>query len=145
MGEGIKSFNKIIELNKQKRLNDYYNEDLNVLEHFKYSKDFLRNSKNVYISIIPTYLVLQIANSKRVSYSTIRKRLKRNGLKVRIKELRQYYGSFMVRHGLIREEVDLLQGRVPRSIFVRNYLTIAFKELRDRVFEALKQLEQTLN
>jgi len=144
MSEGIKSFNKIIELNKQNKINEYYNEDLNTLEHFKYPKSFLRNSKNVYISIVPKDLVLQIANSQQVSYSTIRKRLKRNGLKVRIKELRQFYGSFLIRHGLIREEVDLLQGRVPKSIFVRHYLTIDFKQLAKRTLKALRQLQQTL-
>jgi len=144
MSEGIKSFNKIIELSKQNKINDYYNKDLNTLEHFKYAQDFLRNSKNVYISIIPRDLVLQIANSKSVSYSTIRKRLKRNGLKVRIKELRQFYGSFLIRHNLIREEVDLLQGRVSRSIFVRHYLTIDFKELTKRTLEALLELQRSI-
>jgi len=141
MSEGIKSFNKIIELHKQNKLNDYYNEELHTLEHFKYPREFLRNSKNVYISIIPKELLLRIAISRPVSYITIRKRLKHNGLKVRIKELRQFYGSFLIRHGLIREEVDLLQGRVPRSIFVRHYLTIDFKELVERTLKALEQLK----
>jgi hypothetical protein len=49
----------------------------------------------------------------------------------------------MVRHNLISEEVDLLQGRVSKSVFVRHYLKENPKELRDRTLEALKQLEQT--
>jgi len=51
----------------------------------------------------------------------------------------------MVRHGLIREEVDLLQGRITKSIFVRHYWSPAIKELRQRVFNALRELEKTLS
>ena len=51
----------------------------------------------------------------------------------------------MVKHGLIREEVDLLQGRIPKSIFVRHYWSPDFKDLRNRVMTALTELEQTLN
>jgi len=47
-------------------------------------------------------------------------------------ELRQYYDSFMSRHNLIREELDLLQNRVSRSIFIRHYWSASFKELTDR-------------
>jgi len=36
-----------------------------------------------------------------------------------------------------REEVDLLQGRVGKSIFVRHYWSPAITELRDRVLKAL--------
>jgi hypothetical protein len=50
----------------------------------------------------------------------------------------------MVRHNLISEEVDLLQGRVSKSIFVRHYLKENPAELRDRVITALTQLEQSL-
>jgi intergrase/recombinase len=51
----------------------------------------------------------------------------------------------MVRHNIISEEVDLLQGRVPKSVFARHYLKENPKELKDRVLTALTQLEQTLN
>jgi hypothetical protein len=38
--------------------------------------------------------------------------------------------------------MDLLQGRVPKSVFVRHYLKENPVELRDRVLTALTQLEQ---
>jgi intergrase/recombinase len=63
---------------------------------------------------------------------------------VKIDELRDFFGSFMVRHGLIREEVDLLQGRIPLSIFIRHYWSPSFKELRERTLQAVKQLDQSL-
>jgi len=50
----------------------------------------------------------------------------------------------MLDHGLIKEEVDLLQGRVGKSIFVRHYWSPAIVELRDRVFRALDQLRTEL-
>ena len=59
----------------------------------------------------------------------------------RINELRDFYATFMVRHGLIKEEVDLLQGRISKSIFVRHYWSPVLKELQKRVFKALKELE----
>jgi intergrase/recombinase len=88
---------------------------------------------------------MQIANSKPVSYPAIRKCLERRGFKLRIKELRSYYPSFMVRHNIISEEVDLLQGRIPKSVFARHYLKENPTELRDRTPTAITQLEQTLN
>jgi intergrase/recombinase len=39
---------------------------------------------------------------------------------VRFNEIRDYFATFMVHHGLIKEEVDLLQGRVGKSIFMRH-------------------------
>jgi intergrase/recombinase len=138
------SFNKIIDLSKQNNLVIYYNEELNVLQHFVFKELFLRNTKNLYVSITEKQLITEIAQSDPVTYEQIRKRLLRKGLKLGINELRDFYGSFMVRHNLIKEEVDLLQGRIPPSIFIRHYWSPSFKELRDRTMEALRQLEQTL-
>ena len=47
----------------------------------------------------------------------------------------------MVRHGLIKEEVDLLQGRIPPSIFIRHYWSPSFNELRERTLAALRTLK----
>jgi hypothetical protein len=143
MSEGIQAFNLIIELHNRNRLNEYFNEELSMLEHYKY-RQFLRNTKNAYITIIHKDSVMQIANSKPVSYHAIHCFLLRRKINLRIKELRSFFASFMVRRNLISEEVDLLQGRISKSVFVRHYLKENPKELRDRTLEALKQLEQTL-
>jgi intergrase/recombinase len=142
--EGLQSFNLIITLSNEGKLADYYNEDLSMLEHYRF-KQFLRRTKNAYITSIPKDLLMQITNSKPVSYPAIRKSLERKGFKLRVKELRSFYASFMVRHNIISEEADLFQGRVPKSVFVRHYLKENLRELRDRTLEALRQLEQTLS
>ncbi|MDH5266731.1 MAG: integrase [Candidatus Bathyarchaeota archaeon] len=142
--EAIQSFNLIIHLHENADLENYYNEKLNCLEHFKFKETFLRRTKNVYISFVPKSLILETANSEPVTYAAIIKRLRRKGLKTRINELRDYYATFMVKHGLIREEVDLLQGRIPPNIFIRHYWSPSFKELRDRTLKAIRLLEQSL-
>jgi hypothetical protein len=47
-------------------------------------------------SFIPRELISQIADNELVSFNTIRKRLFRNGLKGRLNELRDFFGSFMI-------------------------------------------------
>jgi intergrase/recombinase len=138
--EGIMSFNKIIELSKQGKLNEYYNDERSLLEHFKYKEQFLRGTKNVYISILPKSLVLNIADSEPVTYSALYKRLMRTKVMSRINELRDNFGTFMVRNGLIKEEVDLLQGRIPPSIFIRHYWSPSFIEIKERTIQAIKLL-----
>ena len=142
--EGIQSFNLIIDLNKQNKLGEYFNIELSALEHFRY-KQFLRNSKNVYISIIPKELLSEMANSKPVSYSIIRKRLLKHGLKLRIKELRSYFATYMAKHGLISEEVDLLQGRVGKSIFTKHYFKVNKDEFSKTVLNTIENLEKSVN
>jgi intergrase/recombinase len=142
--EAITSFNKIIELSSKNRLTDYYDPNLNCLMHFKYSKEFIRIKKNAFLSFIPEQLILEIAKTEPVSYNAIRKRLKRNSMKVRINELRDFYGTFMLHHGLLEQEVNLLQGRIPPSIFVKHYWSPRLSDLRDRVLKALNELEQII-
>ena len=63
-------------------------------------------------------------------------------MNVRLKELRDYFATFMVHNGLIREEVDLLQGRVGKSIFMQHYFSLNIADLRDRVLTAVDRIQQ---
>jgi intergrase/recombinase len=139
--EAINAFNLIISLGSQRKLGSYFNEELSCLEHFRFKETFLRGKKNAYLTFIAKDMVSRIAENESVTYEGIRKRLLKNGLKLRINELRDYFGSFMVKHGLIREEVDLLQGRIPPSLFVRSYWSPSFRDIKDRVFKALDNLQ----
>ena len=140
--EAINSFNVLVSL---ERISDYYNEKSGTLEHFKYPKLFFRHTKNVFVSMLPENLITEIAQCKPITYKMVRGRLYHKGISVRINELRDYYATFMVKHGLIKEEVDLLQGRVGKSIFVRHYWSPAIKELRGKVFLALQEPENQLS
>jgi len=130
-GEGIASFNLIIELSKQGKLNEYFNPELGILEHFRYKKKFLRGTKNCYISIVCERLVVEIAKSQSVTYPGLIKRLQRHKIPSRISELRDYFGTFMIKHGLVAQETDLLCGRIPPSIFVRHYFSPAIRDLKN--------------
>jgi hypothetical protein len=137
LSEGITSFNMIIRLSREGKLSDYLNSELGILEHFRYRSIFIRGTKNCFISIVPESLIAEIKKSQPVSYAGISKRLQRRKIPCRINELRDYFGTFVIRHGLVAQESDLLCGRIPPSIFVRHYFSPAIKELRDRTLKAL--------
>jgi hypothetical protein len=143
--ESINSFNLIIQLSQDGKLGEYYNQELEVLEHFKHGELFLRHTKNCYISIVPNDLVQTIANSQPVSYSAIRKRLTRKGQPLRIKELRSYSATYLRTHGILAEYVDLIQGRIPKSVFARHYLKVEdLKMLVKQVLAVTATMESSL-
>ena len=143
--ESINSFNLIIKLNTEGKLNEYFNEELGILEHFKYGDLFLRQTKNVYISMLTKDLINEITQSHEISYPSIRKRLNRNKLNLRIKECRSYFATFLRNHGVISEYVDLIQGRIPKSVFARHYLKIEdLKTLVAQVLTVTNTIEECL-
>jgi len=141
--EAVTSFNLIIQLHKEGKLDEYYNRESSTLEHFKY-KLFLRGTKNAYISIVPKELINEICNSQRVSYSAIQCRSRRQKIKLRFKELRSYQNSYLRKNGIISELVDVLAGRVPKSVFCRHYLGADIKTLSNEVLALTNRLEVSL-
>jgi len=137
--EGVAAFNLIIEYSKRGKLSEYLTET-GVLEHFRFKETFIRGTKNCFVSVVPRELIAEIAKSEPVSYLAIIKRFQRKGMKSRIGELRDFYGTFMLSHGLLREEIDLLQGRVGKSIFARFYWSPSFAELQSRIKKALEKM-----
>ena len=143
--ESINSFNLILQLFKDGNLGEYYNQELGVLEHFKHGDMFLRHTKNCYISIVTKDLISEIRNSQPVTYSAIRKRLTRKGRSLRIKELRSYYATYLRNHGILAEYVDLVQGRIPKSVFARHYLKVEdLKVLMKQVLAVTADMESSL-
>ena len=64
-------------------------------------------------------------------------------LSMQMKYCRKIYASYLRQNGIEAEIVDLLQGRVPRSVFVRHYL-VPKLDYKERVMTALQQLMKTI-
>jgi hypothetical protein len=62
----------------------------------------------------------------------------------RFKELRSYHNSYLRKQGIISELVDVLAGRVPKSVFARHYLGEDMKTFSIQVLEIEANLEKTL-
>ena len=127
-----------------KYLSDYYNVNTGFLEHFRYPKLFLRNSKNCYISGVPRELLDEISISVKVGYIAIDRRLDIVNLPLRIKQVRSYYATKMRENGLLSEQIVLLQGRVGKSIFLQHYFKQDAKLLSAKITELLPKLEESL-
>jgi Archaeal phage integrase len=141
--EVITSFNMVIDLSTDGKLGDYYNPELRVLEHYKY-KVFLRGTKNAYISFVPKELIEQICLSQKISYYAFHSRLNRKHIPLRFKEFRSYHNSYLRKQGIISELVDVLAGRVPKTVFARHYLGEDMKTFSNQVLEIEMSLEKTL-
>jgi intergrase/recombinase len=141
--EAINSFNLIIDLDSQGKLGEYYNSELNVLEHYKH-KVFLRGTKNAYISFVSKDLIEQICLSTKISYYAFHSRLDRKHIPLRFKELRSYHNNYLRKQGIISELVDVLAGRVPKSVFARHYLGEDLKTFSNQVLEIERGIEKTL-
>ncbi len=71
-------------------------------------------------------------------------RLRRRNIKLRFKELRSYHNSYLRKNGIISELVDVLAGRVPKTVFCRHYLAEDLKSLSNQVLTIERNLERTL-
>jgi len=145
--EAIDCYNLIIQLAKEGKLNEYYNEEKGTLEHFKFKEIFLRKNKKVFVSFVPKELVERIASNKKLIKSRfqVEKRVQKQGYKIRYTDIRELHGSFLTKY-LTQPEIDFLHGRTSASIFMQNYFNPAWiSDLKKRVFKAIKQIEAKIS
>ncbi len=103
-------------------LENYWNKEKGILEHYKFPNEFIRRTKKVFISVVDKSL---IALAKRcpvnVSYNALKLMLKRKGLDMNMYYCRKVFATYLRNEGVESEIIDLLQGRISSSVFVRHY------------------------
>jgi intergrase/recombinase len=139
--EAVESYDLTIDLSQHDKLNSYYDREKEVLEHFRFKQIFIRNNKKAFVSFIPWELIRRIGRMReKLTTSLVYDLIKRNSVRPRFNELREYYATYMTRY-LSQPEIDFLQGRVSGSVFMRNYFNPALiSDLKTRVFKGIEDL-----
>jgi intergrase/recombinase len=101
--------------------NNYLNSQTMLIEHYKYPKQFIRRTKKAYISIVTDPLLKVIEESKPHSYTSLQMLLKRNGMEMHMNYCRKIFATYLRNNGIEQEIIDLLQGRISKSVFARHY------------------------
>jgi len=136
----------IIQLSKQGKLNEYYNEANECLEHFRFKEVFIRKSKKAFISFVPKDLIAKIVSEKPLtSKHSVQQFVKKRGLKIRFADIREAHASFLTKH-LNPAEIDFLHGRVSTNIFMANYFNPKMiSDLKDRIFRAIGEIRAKIS
>jgi intergrase/recombinase len=116
------------------------------LEHFRFAV-FFRTTKKAYISFVSpdvaeiAKLLSTIVNA--ISYSDIRLACWSKGIRGDMRFCWKIFASLLRQSGIEGEIVDLLQGRVPYTVFARNYFTPSL-DYRQKVLQALDKLRKDM-
>ena len=142
--EACMSTKLIVELFEQKRLNKYLDEKSLMLQHFRFKELFLRGNKNAYISFIAKELLdLILKIEPRIKYTALVSALRKRSFKIKTKELRKLHATTLRDH-LPQELIDLLQGRVSQSVFLRFYYKPFLQDIRDKTLKGIEPLQNEL-
>ena len=103
--------------------NDYLQDNANelILQHYKYPAIFFRRTKKAYTSVLIRPMLDIAHESGNHSYNALRLMIKRHGLNMNMSYCRKIFGTHLRNDGIQPEVVDLLQGRIPQSVFVKHY------------------------
>jgi intergrase/recombinase len=103
------------------RFEEYFNPELGVLEHFRFPDIFARRTKTAYVSIYLPVLREYAERSRFKTYDSLRCFLHRKGLDLNINYCRKIFATYLRKHNVDPEIIDLLQGRIPKSVFAKHY------------------------
>jgi intergrase/recombinase len=144
--EAVNSYNLIIKLNREGRLDEYYSVEREVLEHFRFKEIFFRHSKKAFISFAPATLIQRVSENKPLtSVIAIQNMVRKKGLKLRFSDIRETYGTLATKH-LKDNEIDFLQGRVNSSVFMNNYFNPSLiSDLRIRVHRTVNEIQEKIS
>ncbi len=119
----------------------YYNQERQALEHFRFPELFIRATKKAFVSYITLDNLQPIRNlgGQTPTWKAIRSACKRRGINMDMRYCRKVHGSWLHKHGVSTESIDFLHGRTSPSIFSRHYLS-PDNTLREQVLEAIQKL-----
>jgi intergrase/recombinase len=121
----------------------YINKDVRVLEHFRYPEHFIRNTRKCFISVADDE-TLEIAKATRsLDYQGIRSEFRRRKAAFAMCYCRKLFAPYMRKY-VDTELVDLLQGRVPTSIFAKYYNRPNYLDELQKIHSCLPELRKLL-
>jgi intergrase/recombinase len=134
-------------INDKEAFQKYYNPDRRALEHYKFGKQFLRTTKACYISVVSPEILELVQNLDKVpkSYDDIRLACYTIGkTRCDLRFARKIFASWLHKSGVSSVIIDLLQGRVPKSVLVQHYLVPVGVDYKTKVLEAVHQLKKEI-
>ncbi|HET6589370.1 MAG TPA: integrase [Candidatus Nitrosocosmicus sp.] len=92
------------------------------LLHYQYSDIFLRRTKKVFISLVSEQII-RIAEEADIKkpYPQLCKIFRSKNLSMNMYYCRKIFATYLRDNGIEPEIIDLLQGRIPKSMFLRHY------------------------
>jgi len=144
--EAVESYNLIIKLAKEGKLSEYYKEEKETLEHFRFPKKFLRKGKKVFFSFVPKEMIQRIrGNKKLIGYHAFQAEISTAmGGGNRFSDIREAHATLLTKY-LRPAEIDFIQGRIGISIFMKNYFNPALiGDLKQRVFQAIAEIKERI-
>jgi intergrase/recombinase len=123
----------------------YYNPERQTLEHFRFPV-FQRATKKAYISIVNPEILELVQNLDNVpkSYNDIRLACYTSRIKCDLRFARKIFASWLHKCGISSVIIDLLQGRVPKSVLVQHYLVPVGTDYKDKVLQAISELRRKI-
>ena len=133
--ETLESFN-LLPIREPKK--EYLSKDRKVLEHFRFPSISLRRTKKTFISIMNEDILnlVEEHGDEVLNYDKVRLTFERNHQKFYMSYCRKIFATFLRNEGVETELIDLLQGRIANSIFVRHYYrpdSSKFDEIRSKL------------
>ena len=113
------------------------------MEHFRYPREFLRNTKKAFISVVDEQTLETAKDTRSLDYQGVRSEFRRRKLLFHLAYCRKLYATFM-RKRIDVELIDLLQGRVPTGIFAKFYNRPNYKDDLEKVRSFLPELRKLL-
>jgi len=142
--EATNSCRLITELSEQGKLDTYLDKELMMLQHFRFPDLFLRKSKNVYISFItPELLNLVLETKPQIKYSALDTRIGRLGYNNQTKQLRKIFAT-KLRNYLPKELIDVLQGRIGQSVFMKFYYKPLLLDIQQKTINVIRKMQNEL-
>ena len=123
----------------------YYNRERGTLEHFRYPKLFIRKSKRAYITVTSEKIIELANEAPPINYNTLRKFFGRElNRPLHLNYCRKVFATYLRQHDIEAEMVDLLQGRLPTSVFARHYYRPDFGQSCDKIRASVMSLHKEI-
>ena len=100
---------------------NYLNRQTMMLEHFRYPEIFIRRTKKAFISVVTDATIEYSKKSGDHTYSALRHAVINRGLQMHMAYCRKIFATYLRTNGIYQETIDLLQGRLPQTLFAKHY------------------------
>jgi intergrase/recombinase len=128
----------------KENINNYIDKDKMILKHFEFPDIFMRRTKHAYIPIANDLIIKVAHDAGSHSYNALRCHLKRKKIQMNMNYCRKIFATFMRNKGVQAEIIDLLQGRIPKSVYVRHYYLLTKDYNQDVISPLLYNLQEVV-